>query len=174
MPPKHHPHEHAIVRVNGKVTDIFAHRFVLQMADGKCLADLTPHGADAVELNIGDDVAIEGEQKPSEIKVLKLERSSETFVIGHKPPQSEKHPHHPPHHHHRDADPFIAKNAATSAGYEVVGEPRRKPKHFEVLGKKGQFYKELHVELDGSIHKQKPIAAGDPKWHEELASRTIA
>jgi transcription elongation GreA/GreB family factor len=49
------------------------------------LADLTPRGLEVVGLRIGDRVALEGEQKPSEIKVSKLERNGETFAIGHGP-----------------------------------------------------------------------------------------
>ncbi len=191
MPPKHHPeHEHTIVRMSGKVSDIFAHRFVLETADGKCLADLTPHGVAAVQLKSGDEIIIEGEQKPSEVKVLKLERSGQSFVIAHKPPKHEKPDHHKPHHygpdhhgpdhhgpdhhHHPDADPAIAKTAAKSAGFKVIGEPRRKPKHFEVLGKKGKSYQELHVELDGNIYKEKPVPAYDHKWQTEIAAANLA
>jgi hypothetical protein len=177
MPPKHHPEEHSIVHRSGKVLDIFAHRFVLETADGKYLADLTPHGADAVQLKAGDEIAIDGEQKPSELKVLKLERAGQTFVIAHKPPKHEKPGHHGPDHHahhHPEADPLIAKKAVKSAGYQVIGEPRRKPKHFEVLGKKGKSYQELHVELDGSIYKEKPIPAHDHKWQTEIAAANLA
>jgi len=193
MPPKHHP-EHSIVHMSGKVLDIFAHRFVLETADGKCLADLTPHGADAVQLKTGDEILIEGEQKPSEVKVLKLERASQTFVIAHKPPKHEKPDHHKPghhglkhhgpkhhgpdhhapDHHHPETDPSIATTAVKSAGYKVIGEPRRKPKHFEVLGKKGKSYQELHVELDGSIYKEKPVPAHDRKWQTEIAAADLA
>ncbi len=180
MPPKHRPeHEHSIVRMSGKVLDIFAHRFVLETADGKCLVDLTPHGADAVQLKSGDDIIVEGERKPSEVKVLKLERSGQSFIIAHKPPKHEKPDHHKPHHHgpdhhHADADPSIAKNAVKSAGFKVIGEPRRKPKHFEVLGKKGKSYQELHVELDGNIYKEKPVPAHDHKWQTEIAAANLA
>jgi hypothetical protein len=177
MPPKHHFEDHPIVHRNGKVSDIFAHRFILETADGKCLADLTPHGADAVKLKSGDEIVIEGEQKPSEVKVLKLERSGQIFVIAHKPPKHEKPNHHKPGHHrpdhHREADASIAKTAVKNAGYEVIGEPRRKPKHFEILGKKEKSYQELHVEFDGSIYKEKPIPAHDHKWQTEIAANLI-
>jgi hypothetical protein len=154
--------------MSGKVVDIFFHRFVLETAAGKCLADLTPHGADAVQLKAGDEIVIDGEQKPSEVKVVKLERAGRTFVIAHKPPKHEKPD------HHSEPDPSIAKTAVKSAGYKVIGEPRRKPKHFEVLGKKGKSYQELHVELDGSICKEKPVPANDHKWQTEIAAANLA
>jgi hypothetical protein len=47
------------------------------------LADLTPRGLEVVGLRIDDRVALEREQKPSEIKVSKLERNGETFAINH-------------------------------------------------------------------------------------------
>jgi len=165
MPPHHHD-GHEKVRVAGKITDIFAHRFVVQTASEKVLADLTPHGMDMIKLEIGDAIEIEGEQKPSEIKVLKIERAGESFVIAHP-----KHagPHHPAKHHHHDADPQTAKEAAAKAGYSIIGEPRRKPKHFEILGKKGRSFQELHIEIGGTLYKEKPVSADDHKWHAEIA-----
>jgi hypothetical protein len=52
---------------------------------------LTPRGLEVVGLRIGDRVALEGEQKPSEIKVSKLERNGETFAIGHGPHDTREH-----------------------------------------------------------------------------------
>ena len=56
---------------------VFGHRFVLKMGSKSVLADLTPRGLEVVGLRTGDRVALEGEQKPSEIKVSKLERIGE-------------------------------------------------------------------------------------------------
>jgi hypothetical protein len=120
-------------------------------------------------------VTIEGEQKPSEIKVSKLERDQHTYVIAHpdepKPPHAEKHGHKPqPHHRQPDADPKIALAAAKAAGYDVLGEIRRKPKHFEVLGLKGKKIEELHIELDGDIRKAKAVKRDDAKWSAEISA----
>jgi hypothetical protein len=101
---------------------------------------------------------LEGEQKPSEIKVSKLERNGETFAIGHGPHDTREH----------EADPAIAIKTAEDAGYQVIGGPRRKPKHFEVLGKKGTEFEELHIELDGGVGRlslcPRTITNGNPKW----------
>jgi hypothetical protein len=101
---------------------------VLKTGSKSVLADLTPRGLKVVGLRIGDRVALEGEQKPSEIKVSKLERNGETFAIGHGPHDTREH----------EADPAIAIKTAEDAGYQGIAGPRRKPKHFEVLGKKGR------------------------------------
>ena len=148
----HHPHKTA----NGKVTHIFAHRFVLETDEGAVLGDLTPHGQHQITLKIGDVVAVQGEMKPSELKVSRLTRGKDTIDIDHDKK-------HGPH-HHEPADPQIVLRAAKKAGYETVGEPRRKPKHFEVLGRRGGKFEELHIELDGHIRKSKPVSAEDPKW----------
>ena len=58
--------------------------------------------------------------------------------------------------------------AAKAAGFDTVGHPRRKPKHFEVLGRRNEQFSELHIELNGIIRKSKPIDRHDPKWAEEL------
>ena len=67
--------------VTGTVQNIFAHRFTLRTAEGVVLADLTPHGEEKIKLIIGDDVTIEGERKPSEIKVNRIRRGDFTLTI---------------------------------------------------------------------------------------------
>ena len=132
---------------SGVVGDIFAHRFVLRTDNGAILADLGPKGAAMIDLKAGDYVTVEGEQKPSELTVRRLKRGSESFALPH----GEKH-----RHESDDADPAIAKRAAAEAGLRLVGEPRRKPKHFEVLGRdeNGKLV-ELHVDLDGQVRKRR-------------------
>jgi len=154
-----HHEKHPKTGAVGEITHVFAHRFVLQTDSKTVLADLTPHGLERVGLRVGDRVSIEGEQKPSEIKISRLERNGETFEIGDGPRSEHKHP---------PADPALATKAATNAGYEVIGELRRKPKHFEALGKKEGLFAELHIELDGDIRKTKPVSPEDDKWRSEI------
>ena len=116
---------------------------------------LDARGLEVVGLRIGDRVALEGEQKPSEIKVSKLERNGETFAIGHGSHGTRE----------GEADPAIAIKTAEDAGYQVVGGPRRK---FEVLGKKCAEFEELHIELDGDVRKTKPVSPHDHKWRSEM------
>jgi hypothetical protein len=90
--------------------------------------------------------------------VSKLERNGETFAIGHGPHGTRE----------DEADPAIAIKTAEDAGYQVIGGPHRKPKHFEVLGKKGAEFEELHIELDGDVRKTKPVSPHDHKWRSEM------
>jgi hypothetical protein len=154
------PHQEKHPRVNaaGEITHVFGHRFVLKMGSKSVLTDLTPRGLEVVGLRIGDRVALEGEQKPSEIKVSKLERNGETFAIGHGPHGTRE----------DEADPAIAIKPAEDAGYQVIGGPHRKPTHFEVLGKKGAEFEELHIELDGDVRKTKRVSPHDNKWQSEM------
>lgn len=154
-----HHEKHPKTEAVGEITHVFAHRFVLETGSKTLLADLTPRGLEIVNPRVGDRVAVEGEQKPSEIKVSKLKRDGETFEIGDGPHHGHEHP---------PADSKLAIQATTNAGYEVIGEARRKPKHFEVLGKKGAAFEELHIELDGDIRKTKPIPPDDRKWRSEI------
>ena len=140
------------IKLSGKIMHVFAHRFVVQTAKGAVLADLTPHGADLVGLRVGADVELEGEQKPSELKVTRFTCDGASLTIQHK----EK----PDHGHHKPADPTAAIEAARSAGFEPMGAPRRKPKHFEIDGRRdGETY-QLHVELGGRIRKAKLVGNG--------------
>jgi hypothetical protein len=148
--------------VSGKITHVFGHRFVVRTDQGDVLADLTPKGLEQITLRLDDEVKLEGEMKPSELKVTEFTRSGKTVQLdlGQKP--------------HADqpaSDPVVVLAAARTAGFRLVGEPRRKPKHFEVLGQQNGEFHELHIELDGKIRKSKPVAKNDPKWAAELQAQ---
>ena len=135
----------------GTVWALFGHRFALDGAGGRILADLGPKGAAGIALAVGDRVSVQGTQKPSEIKVTRLtlaDGSTRTIAW----PEKEKHDHPP-------ADPALAIRAAEAAGYAVAGVPARKPKHFELRGAKDGAEHELHITLDGEIRKAKVLAA---------------
>lgn len=158
------PH-HQDIKAAGTIEDVFAHRFVLRTHDGKMLVDLTPKGAEQVKLRAGDQIAIEGEKKPSEVKVHRVMQNGKVTEIHHPDkPHGPKHDD-PKHHAH---DPAPALKAVRAEGYEVVGKARPKPKHFEVLARRGKELMELHVELDGHIRKSKPVQANDEKWAAEI------
>lgn len=154
------PH-HEKIALSGVVEHVFAHRFTL-LADGQpYLADLGPKGVEAFAIQPGLAVTLEGERRPSEIKVLSIARTGAKQVeIEHKKP------HHGPGHHgekHVQADPTVVLDAVKQAGWTSAGEPQRHPKHFEVLARqKGGDWMELHVDFAGGIYKQKPAAAD--KW----------
>ena len=150
--------DHHTVSIAGKVTHVFSHRFVVETSHGAVLADLTPHGAEQHAVRVGEVVSLSGEMKPSELKVSRLTVGKTTITIEHK-----KKPHHHPH-----AEPGDAMRAARDAGFEPLGRPRRKPKHFEVLGRRNHQLTELHVALNGNIRKMKPVEDGDPKWSDAL------
>lgn len=151
--------DHHDISVTGKVTHVFGHRFVVETSRGAVLADLTPGGAEQHALRIGDDVNLWGEMKPSELEGAQLTAGKTTIVIEHKKK---------PHDHRPHAEPSDAMRAARDAGFEPLGQPRRKPKHFEVLGRRNGQLTELHIELTGNIRKMKPVENGDPKWSEAL------
>ena len=144
--------------VTGKVTHIFAHRFVVETSEGPMLSDLTPHGAEKYVLNVGDQVELDGELKPSELKVSRLTCKGKSTTIGE--PHKKDHPF---------VEPAVAREAARQAGFEAIGEPRRKPKHFEVLGRKNGEFCELHIELNGKLRKTKSVIDED-KWADAMRS----
>jgi hypothetical protein len=151
--------EHHHTSVSGTVTAVFAHRFVIEDAGAKYLADIGPEAVKHVDLKEGDKVSVTGERKPSEIKVTEITKADgKPIHIEH----NKKHDHDE---HHTYRDPRTAIEAVTRHGFRVIAEPRRKPKHFEILGRsaKGEAV-EFHVELDGAIRKRKPADLHEPKW----------
>jgi hypothetical protein len=151
--------DHQTISITGKITHVFGHRFVVETSQGSVLADLTPKGAEQHAVRVGEVVTLSGEMKPSELKVSHLTAGKTTITIEHE---------NKPHEDHSHAEPAIAMKAARDAGFEPLGQPRRKPKHFEVLSRRDRQLTELHVELDGRIRKMKPVEVSDPKWSELL------
>jgi hypothetical protein len=153
-------HEEHIKTLSGRVTDIFAHRFVFETKNGKALADLGPKGAEQVALKEGDQVALVGALKPSELKVHSIAKNGRPPIVIDHPKKL---------HENGEADAGPAVKTAEANGFTVLGEPRRKPKHFEILGRDpaGDAV-ELHIELDGSLRKTRPVHDDDPKWATEV------
>jgi len=145
----------------GTVWAVFGHRFALDGAGGRILADLGPKGAAGITLAVGDRVSVQGTWKPSEIKVARLtlaDGSTRTIDWPEKDASKKDGPKKdgPD---HQPADPALAVRAAEAAGYTVAGVPARKPKHFELRGAKDDAEHELHIALDGQIRKTKRLAA---------------
>eukprot|EP01035_Chromulina_nebulosa_P054172 gene54172-74158_t len=151
--------DHHTTTISGRITHVFGHRFVVETSHGAVLADLTPKGLEQHALRAGDEVSLSGEMKPSELKVSRLTSGKTTITIEHKKK---------PHEHHTPGEPRDALKAARAAGFEPLGEPRRKPKHFEVLGQRNHELTELHIELDGHIRNTRPVEKFDPKWSDVL------
>lgn len=145
--------------VTGRIADVFGHRFIVETTAGaRILADLGPKGLEAFPISEGLAIELEGEQKPSELKV------SSIAVAGERPIAIE----HGKKGHDEHVKPVVAVRAAEAAGFQPVGEARRKPKHFEILGRKDGAYFECHVTFDGAIRKEKPVQANDEKWSSDI------
>ncbi|RUP16347.1 MAG: hypothetical protein EKK43_02500 [Methylobacterium sp.] len=151
---------HDTTALSGTIRHVFAHRFTLEAGGETHLADLGPKGVDAFPITSGLHVTLEGERRPSEIKVTRISAAGRDPVEIHH-----KKPHHAPGSKRADgpADPAHALAAAASAGWMVVNAPRRKPKHFEVLARRREGADtELHIDFGGTIYREKP--ADRAKW----------
>lgn len=138
----------------GTIWAVFGHRFAVEGAEGRFLADLGPEGTAGLALMPGDTVTVAGERKPTEIKVDRLTLADGTIHTilrldkpGHPKPE------------HAAADPQAALGAARAAGYAPSGETKRKPKHFEVPATRDGAAFTLHVTLDGHVRKAEPARA---------------
>ena len=157
-------HEGQTRSLSGRVTEIFARRFVVETKNGRVLADLGPKGAELVALREGDKVDLIGDMKPSELKVRSIATNGGQQIFVEHP----KKPRHPPR-EVMEADRKLAAETARANGLTLFSETRRKPKHVEVLGRDASGgLVELHIELDGALRKTKPIHKNDPKWATEI------
>ncbi|WP_337269942.1 hypothetical protein [Oryzifoliimicrobium ureilyticus] len=143
------------IALEGVIQHVFAHRFTISTDDGSLiLADLGPKGAEVFPLQQGLSISVEGERRPSEIKVTRISAEGlEPVMIEHKKP------HHKSRGVHQSdlVDLEVVKEALEAKGWSIVGEVRRKPKHFEILARRsGDELSELHVDFSGEIYKQKP------------------
>jgi hypothetical protein len=119
---------------------------------------LDARGLEVVGLRIGDRVALEGEQKPSEIKVSKLERNGETFAIGHGPHDTRE----------DEADPAIAIKTAEDAGYQVIGGRTANQSILRCWEKRApnlRSFTSSSTEVFGRLNLfPRTITNGNPKW----------
>ncbi len=132
--------------IPGAVTAVFAHRFEIESGDGGLLADIGWEAVGLVGLQEGDKVTLKGEREPSETKVTEIAKAAgKPIRVEHKKKHDDGEP-------HDDQHPGDAIAAVTREGFETTGEPRRKPRHFEILGRstKGNFT-EFHVEIGGTV-----------------------
>ena len=124
-------------RSSGTVVDVFVHRFTLDTGDGKILADLGPRASDAMTLRPGSKVIIEGDRKPSEVKVTRI------AIDGAEPIDVPG----------MDSDvewnSERAKAIAQAEGYAIIGGLSAKKKHFEAKAKKGPKTVDIHIHRDG-------------------------
>ena len=149
--------------ISGTVTAVFAHRFVVESTDGQFLANIGSEAVGRVGLREGDKVTLNGKHKPSEIKVAELEKGAG------KPIRIERKKKHG-HDKRRDyRDPGDAIAAVAREGFEALGEPRRKPKHFQILGRSahGDFI-EFQVGFGGAIRKHKRADVHQSKWQSAI------
>jgi hypothetical protein len=134
----------------------------------KACADLALQMVDRLQapLKEGDRVELIGEMKPSGLKVHSVASNGARPILIEHP--GKPHPSYEP----EERDPKPALKTAEANGFTVMGKPRRKSKHFEVLGRDsaGDMV-ELHIELDGALRKTKPVHEDDPKWATEIAGR---
>lgn len=154
----------AEVTVKGTVTDVFGHRYVIDEGGKKSLVDIGPKGREAVSIKSGDTVTVEGELTDAgEVRAQKVAVGGTSLVELHSASWwdtltgggDEKHP---------KFSPDDAKAIVTKAGYEPIGDPRPKKKHYEVLAKKDGKYVEVHAHRNGDVKHERPVDATNGKW----------
>ena len=154
------------VTVDGTVTDVFGHRYVISSGSNKTLVNVGPRGPALANLKSGDKVKIEGEMlKSGEVRAANISVGGTAAVAipgakswwqrltgrdGKKAKAS-----------------FSAEQAKVEiekAGYTTVGQPTPLKRHFEVLAKKDGKFFEVHAHRDGKVNQVRSVEASDPRW----------
>jgi len=146
--------EYKHISISGTVTAVFAHRFVIEGKDGKHLADIGPDAVDFVDVQEGDKVTVEGERKPSEIKVTKITKGSDKLIeVEHIK------------RHQRDGarehrDSVKAVVAVEREGFEVVGARAERPSISRFSGgRRRESSRDFtSSSTEGSTRKSRPTA----------------
>jgi hypothetical protein len=81
---------------------------VIDTAHAVILVDLTPQGLDQVAIHPGEEVSLEGERKPSELKVTRFPRGENCSDRTQEKHYEKDHPH---------ADPAIVLKSARITGF---------------------------------------------------------
>lgn len=134
------PHHHT-VKVSGKVTDIFGHRFIVETSKGNVLADIGPKAAGHIALKRDEKVELEGEGKPTEIKVHRIAFGGRPAVDVHHSPTHKDH-------HDDDHPAFSAADArriAERGGFKIVGELCPHKKHYEAKAEHEGKRHDIHI-----------------------------
>lgn len=139
----HHPN----IKTSGTVTDVFGHRFVIETAKGRILADIGPEAADTTPLNAGDRVEIEGERRPSEVKVHRISVGGAHAVEAHRRPKD--------HDHGSDFGEHQARRIAEKAGFKILGNLTPHKRHFEALAEHDGARHDIHIHRDHIMTKHK-------------------
>ncbi|MDX2287976.1 MAG: hypothetical protein NW217_04060 [Hyphomicrobiaceae bacterium] len=138
----------ATLRFDGKITDVFGHRVVVETASGKQLVNFGPKAGEMKQIVTGAAVTVEGELKKSgEVHAHKLTIGSDEIILAKDKATwrgwllGDA----------NDDKPFNAADAKTkakTAGYELVGDLTADKQHFVGQGKKGNDTFVIHVHRD--------------------------
>lgn len=144
------PHHHD-VKTSGTITDVFGHRFVVKTRTGTVLADIGPDAAARITLGANQPVKLEGEQKPTEIKVHRISVGGSAYVEAHHEPRDRKE-------HGEQENDFTAADAkriAEKEGFRIVGALTPHKKHYEATAEHGGSRHDIHVHKDHIMKKHK-------------------
>ncbi len=137
--------------------------FVVQTTKGAVLADLTPHGAEAVRAPDRSRCGAGRRAKPSELKVTRFACGGDSVTIAYK--KKHGHDHHPP------ADPARRPSRRARCRVRADGHTTSQAQATsEIHGRRnGQDY-ELHVEVGRGEIRRRRLVGGDHAALRMLAS----
>lgn len=163
------------VTIEGRVTDVFGNKFVLEDQSGRTLVETGPAWHRSIEVRPGEKVKVIGRPDEGGFDAFRIIREDGQEIVVRSPqgppPWAGKGRGEAKGRHHGDIGAHIERHGPqrfTAAdiegrlkerGYSLRGEGERKPKHVEYTAEnsRGELV-ELHVDLDGEVYKERMIS----------------
>jgi len=162
------------MKIQGKITDVFGHRAVVETASGKQLVNFGPKSKDLQQIKAGAEISVDGDMRKSgEIHARSLKVGSDEIILA-KDKQT-----------WRewllgdddDDKPFTeadARRIAGEKGYKLSGDLVAEKRHFTGMAtdKDGKTVS-VDIHRDGDIKAEVPFTAADAKASAEKAGYAL-
>lgn len=153
------------VTIEGRVTDVFGNKFVLEDSSGRTLVETGPAWHSRIEVRTGERLKVVGRPENGGFDAFRITRESGQEIVVRSadgPPPWAGRPKHD-RRAERDYEPTRfamgdLEKRLKDRGYTMRGEAERKPKHVEVVAQnsRGEMV-ELHIGLDGDVYKERML-----------------
>lgn len=158
--------------IQGRVTDVFGNKFVLEDQSGRTLVETGPEWNNGIDVRRGEQVKVVGEPGRGGFDAFRITREDGREITIRSPggphlragPGREWERDRRAEHEARHGPVRFAmadlERRLKDRGYTVKGQGERHPKHVEIMAENSRGESvELHVDLDGEVYKERAVGS---------------